>query len=69
MATALYFSVSFLVPSWCPENGKIGYKGIQKDTERFLFFGCGWESMRRKIGAGYGIRTRDFQLGKLTLYH
>jgi hypothetical protein len=21
-----------------------------------------------KIGAGYGIRTRDFQLGKLTLY-
>ena len=21
-----------------------------------------------QIGAGYGIRTRDFQLGKLTLY-
>lgn len=21
------------------------------------------------LGAGYAIRTRDFQLGKLTLYH
>ena len=25
--------------------------------------------LRRLIGAGDGIRTRDIQLGKLTLYH
>jgi hypothetical protein len=24
---------------------------------------------RRKIGAGNGIRTRDFDLGKVALYH
>ena len=24
---------------------------------------------RKKIGAGNGIRTRDFNLGKVTLYH
>jgi hypothetical protein len=25
--------------------------------------------VRRKIGAGNGIRTRDFDLGKVALYH
>ena len=26
-------------------------------------------SMRAKVGAGNGIRTRDFDLGKVALYH
>ncbi len=25
--------------------------------------------IKRKVGAGNGIRTRDFNLGKVTLYH
>ena len=28
---------------------------------------CG--SRKRKVGAGNGIRTRDFDLGKVALYH
>ena len=27
------------------------------------------KSLRRKVGAGNGIRTRDFDLGKVALYH
>src|SRR6476661_6458065 len=35
-----------------------------KDTR-----GSGGEAPRSKIGAGNGIRTRDFDLGKVALYH
>ena len=28
-----------------------------------------WERGREEIGAGNGIRTRDFDLGKVALYH
>ena len=34
--------------------------------------GAGWNSWMiqgRKVGAGNGIRTRDFDLGKVALYH
>ena len=39
-------------------------KDNKKGTYRKQSMGC-----LKISGAGYAIRTRDFQLGKLTLYH
>ncbi len=39
-------------------------KSFSKENETLKF-----KEIKRKDGAGNGIRTRDFNLGKVALYH
>ena len=63
-----------LLPSQCrSENRKKCLLGLQEYTKVSRIIQRGFsltvlEILMLKIGAGYGIRTHDLQLGKLTLY-
>lgn len=66
---SLPFSLSSL-PRDPPLCKKVTQQGQRPETHTFRFYSH--ISLLEKfcaLGAGYGIRTRDLQLGKLPLYH
>ena len=68
---------SFRLEIFCAECGKIGGTGRIRTAGRdFADLGLttwrrcpGIDKMTRKNGAGEGVRTLDFNLGKVALYH